>query len=216
MSLVVLFFSLGFLLYRAVTTAHPFLSGLLGGLMATVGVVLNTGFTSECFVLATSLCLLFAAIEMSHDLAFRDALTGLPGRRALEESLRHVGRPYTLAMVDVDHFKRFNDTYGHDAGDEALRMVGAELGRIEMGGRAFRYGGEEFTLLFAGKTVDEVSEVIEGLRTRLAERPFTIRDANRPKRKPRRNNAKSKAKKSATTSVTVSISVAASIEKTDT
>ncbi len=215
MSILVLGFTFTFLLYRAVSTGHPFLSGLLGGLMAAVGAVLNTGFTSECFVLAAALCLLFAAIEMSHDLAFRDALTGLPGRRALEESLRHVGRPYTLAMVDVDHFKRFNDTYGHDAGDEALRMVGSELSRIEMGGKAFRYGGEEFTLLFAGKTVDEVAEAIEDVRKRLAERPFTIRDENRPKRKPKKS-ARIKSKRAPSTAVTVSIGVAASLQRTDT
>ncbi len=215
MSILVLAMTFSFLLYRAISTNHPFLSGLLGGLMAAVGAVLNTGFTSECFVLAASLCLLFAAIEMSHDLAFRDALTGLPGRRALEESLRHVGRPYTLAMVDVDHFKRFNDTYGHDAGDEALRMVGSELSRIEMGGKAFRYGGEEFTLLFAGKTVDEVAEVIEDVRKRLAERPFTIRGENRPRRKPKKN-ARIKTKRTPSTAVTVSIGVAASMQRTDT
>ena len=120
---------------------------------------------------------------MSHDLAFRDALTGLPGRRALEEAFRRIGRPYVLAMVDVDHFKRFNDTYGHDAGDEALRMVGAELSRVEMGGRAFRYGGEEFTILFAGKTLEEVEDAIESVRERIAKRPFAIRNQDRPPEK---------------------------------
>lgn len=214
-AIVIVCISLSFLLYRAITTHQPFMSGLFGGLMAAVGVVMNTDFTSECFVLATALCLLFAAVEMSHDLAFRDALTGLPGRRALEEHLRRIGRPYTLAMVDVDHFKRFNDTYGHDAGDEALRMVGAELTRIEMGGKAFRYGGEEFTLLFTGKTADEVADAIESVRKRLAERPFMIRDENRPKRKPRAST-RNRTKKTPSTSVTVSIGVAESLERADT
>ena len=207
-----------FLGSRALRGGLPFFSGLLGALLATTGAVMCDGFASECFVLATSFSLLLSAVEMSHDLAFRDALTGLPGRRALEESFRRIGRPYTIAMVDVDHFKRFNDTYGHDAGDEALRMVGAELARIDMGGRAFRYGGEEFTILFPGKTLDEVSEAIESVRDRIANRPFAIRSENRPTSKPKRaskstKRVKSKAKPTPTTSVTVSIGAAGATDK---
>jgi len=75
----------------------------------------------------------------------------LPSRRALIERLPSLGRRYTVAMVDVDHFKNFNDTYGHDAGDQVLRMVASRLGEVSGGGTAFRYGGEEFTILFPGK-----------------------------------------------------------------
>ncbi len=203
-----------FLGARALRGGLPFFSGLLGALLATTGAVVCEGFASECFVLATAFSLVLSAVEMSHDLAFRDALTGLPGRRALEETFRRIGRPYTVAMVDVDHFKRFNDTYGHDAGDEALRMVGAELARIEMGGRAFRYGGEEFTILFPGKTLDEVSDVIESVRERIAQRPFAIRNETRPLRKPKRMSKQTKrTKQTPTTSVTVSIGVAGATDK---
>ena len=73
-----------------------------------------------------------AAIESTHpagvaheayQMAFRDELTGLPGRRALNERMQRLGRNYVLAMSDVDHFKRFNDTHGHDVGDQVLRLV---------------------------------------------------------------------------------------------
>ena len=204
-----------FLASRALRGGLPFFSGLLGALLATTGAVVCDGFASECFVLATAFSLLLSAVEMSHDLAFRDALTGLPGRRALEETFRRIGRPYTVAMVDVDHFKRFNDTYGHDAGDEALRMVGAELARIDLGGRAFRYGGEEFTILFPGKTLNEVCDAIESVRERIAKRPFAIRNENRPLRKPKRSAKRRKTppQKIPTTSVTVSIGVAGATEK---
>lgn len=202
-----------FLCTRALRGGTPFYSGLLGALIATTGAVVTQGFSSECFVLATAFSLLLSAVEMSHDLAFRDALTGLPGRRALEEAFRRIGRPYVLAMVDVDHFKRFNDTYGHDAGDEALRMVGAELSRVEMGGRAFRYGGEEFTILFSGKTLEEVEDAIDVVRERIAKRPFAIRNQNRPDKKPKR--VKAAVKKTPTTSVTVSIGVADATDKLD-
>ena len=75
-----------------------------------------------------------SAIEAGHSLAFIDELTGLPGRRALERVLRGLTGPYTLAMVDIDRFKKFNDKYGHDAGDEVLRMVAAQLRGVS-GGR---------------------------------------------------------------------------------
>ena len=62
------------------------------------------------------------AAAVSHEayqMAFRDELTGLPGRRALNERMQRLGRNYVLAMTDVDHFKKFNDTHGHDVGDQA-------------------------------------------------------------------------------------------------
>ena len=108
-------------------------------------------------------------------------------------------------MVDVDHFKRFNDTYGHDAGDEALRMVGSQLAQVGAGGRAFRYGGEEFTVIFSGKTPEQAESVLEALRQKIAKRPFALRDADRPETKPK----KKVTKKVATTTLTVSMSMAA-------
>jgi diguanylate cyclase (GGDEF)-like protein len=59
-----------------------------------------------------------------------------------------LGHRFTIAMLDIDHFKRFNDTYGHAVGDQVLKMVAAKLRQVKGGGRAFRYGGEEFTLVF--------------------------------------------------------------------
>jgi diguanylate cyclase (GGDEF)-like protein len=124
----------------------------------------------------TSLC-----ISLAHEgfhMAFRDELTGLPGRRALNERLQRMGRVYTLAMADVDHFKAFNDTHGHDVGDQVLRMVASQLRRVPGGGQAYRYGGEEFTLVFPGKTAAEamphletVRRAIEAYQMRLRHKP---------------------------------------------
>ena len=94
---------------------------------------------------AAGVILIVALLAESHRLAFRDTLTGLPGRRALEERLRSLGGRYAVAMVDVDHFKKFNDTHGHDIGDQVLKLVGARLAEVGGGGIAFRYGGEEFS-----------------------------------------------------------------------
>ena len=119
-------------------------------------------------------------------MAYRDQLTGLSARRALNEALQRVGGQYTVAMVDIDHFKKFNDRYGHDIGDQVLRMVAAKLAEVGGGGRAFRYGGEEFTILFPGRAVDESLPYLERIRKAVEETRFTVRGPGRPRRKPKK------------------------------
>jgi Diguanylate cyclase, GGDEF domain len=109
--------------------------------------VLSPG-TYAAFMTACGLILVAALLQESHSLAFRDQLTGLPGRRALEERLRSLRGDYAIAMVDVDHFKQFNDAHGHDIGDQVLKLVGGRLAQVGGGGTAYRYGGEEFSVLF--------------------------------------------------------------------
>jgi diguanylate cyclase (GGDEF)-like protein len=133
---------------------------------------------------AAQLVLLIGLVEDSYRLAYHDELTGLPGRRALEEGLRALDGDYTIAMVDVDHFKRFNDRHGHAAGDQALRMVAAELQKVGAGGRAYRYGGEEFAILFQGMTPADVSGALEDIRSAIANRRFALRSPDRPKKRP--------------------------------
>ena len=116
-------------------------------------------------------------------MAFRDALTGLPNRRALEEQLRALEAPYTAAMIDIDHFKIFNDTHGHDIGDQVLKLVAARLGEVGGGGRAFRYGGEEFTVLFPGERIVDTMPHLEATRVAVEAYKMTIRGADRPKDK---------------------------------
>ncbi len=134
---------------------------------------------------AAQLALLFALVEDSYRLAYQDQLTGLAGRRALDEELRALEGEYAIAMIDIDHFKRFNDRHGHDAGDQALRMVADELGKVG-GGRAYRYGGEEFAILFPGRSAAASAEALERLRAAIESRTFAIRSAKRPRRKPDR------------------------------
>lgn len=201
--------AVGGLLVRAHRLNEAMSSGLAGAIIGAVGALTFEGQWADSFLIAAPLSLLFSSIEMSYDLAFRDPLTGLPGRRALEEHLKRLSRPFTLAMVDVDHFKRFNDTYGHDAGDEALRMVGSQLAQVGAGGRAFRYGGEEFTVIFSGKTPEQAESVLEALRQKIAKRPFALRDADRPETKPK----KKVTKKVATTTLTVSMGMAGATER---
>lgn len=123
--------------------------------------------------------LIIALVETSHFMAYRDELTGLPARRALNQTLAKLGGRYSIAMVDVDFFKRFNDRYGHDVGDQALKMVAAKINAVRGGGRPFRYGGEEFTLVFPGKSLKESTAHLQTLRQAIALSNFTVRKRRR-------------------------------------
>src|SRR5690606_29045997 len=107
--------------------------------------------------------------------AYIDELTEIPGRRALVEDMQDPGSVFTLAMLDVDHFKKFNDTHGHEVGDHVLRMVAARIATVGEGGTAYRYGGEEFTVVFPGKTVEQVGHELERLRTLVENSPLVLR-----------------------------------------
>ena len=130
------------------------------------------------------LVLVFAVLEHGYDFAYRDELTGLPGRRAFNNVMEQLGGTYAIAMCDVDHFKRFNDTYGHDVGDQVLKMVAAKLSQVGGGGRAFRYGGEEFLVVFRGRSAREAEPFAESLRRAIADAGFALRAPDRPASKP--------------------------------
>jgi GGDEF domain-containing protein len=133
------------------------------------------------FMSAAGIILLVAVLQESHRLAFRDELTGLPSRRALEERLSGLGPTYTIAMIDVDHFKQFNDTHGHAIGDQVLKLVSARLAGIEGGGTSYRYGGEEFCVLFADRTLAQALPHLERLRGEIEQYRMAMRGTDRPK-----------------------------------
>jgi diguanylate cyclase (GGDEF)-like protein len=125
-----------------------------------------------------------ALVEALFAMAFLDPLTGLPSRRALDEALPAAGDRFSVAMIDVDHFKACNDTHGHDVGDQVLRMVAARLKQVSGGGKVYRYGGEEFAVVFPGLQAREALEHVEALRRAIADTPFTLRGVDRPAQKP--------------------------------
>jgi diguanylate cyclase (GGDEF)-like protein len=120
--------------------------------------------------------------RLNHELAAiarRDPLTGLRNRRALDEDLGllearvlRYGHRYCMALLDVDYFKSYNDTYGHQAGDEILQIVAAQLNLQSRGGDSFyRYGGEEFLCIFPEQSLATGTLAVERMRsglTRLA------------------------------------------------
>jgi diguanylate cyclase (GGDEF)-like protein len=161
------------------------------------------------FMSAAGAILVISLLEESHRLAFRDPLTGLPGRRALEERLRSLGQRYTIAMVDVDHFKKFNDTHGHDIGDQVLKLVGARLAEVGGGGRAFRYGGEEFSVLFPGADLDETMPHLQAIRRSIEDYRMAVRAPDRPKTAEHGAKRRGAGRSEKHLSVTVSIGAAA-------
>lgn len=215
LSLLFLLLTATVLLVRVWQQPAP-IEGALFGVTIALGIILSwpfMPFVTMIFSSAASLILVFAIIQDSHNMAFRDDLTGLPSRRALNELLRGIGNRYAIAMVDVDHFKRFNDAYGHDVGDQVLKMVAGKLLGVTGGGRSFRYGGEEFTVVFSGKGAKEAVPHLERLRQSIADYKMALRAGNRPKDDGRGQSRRSDHQDGREVSVTVSIGVAESGER---
>ncbi len=116
--------------------------------------------------------------------AMTDALTNLANRKSFDETLdnhcdNEPDKALTLAVIDIDHFKRFNDTWGHQTGDQVLRYVASVLARIGRPPRlAARYGGEEFGLLFPGETAPAVERILNEARQEIASRVLKRRSTN--------------------------------------
>jgi GGDEF domain-containing protein len=169
------------LLTRFLLLHKPAESGLLWALAACflalyfggVGRIPTAYFAAAAFILAG------AVVETSYLLAYHDELTTLPSRRAFHDALLRLQPPYSIAMVDIDHFKRCNDTYGHDTGDQVLRMVASRLAKVSGGGQAYRCGGEEFAILFRGKTTVEIMEHLEKLRADIEASTLRLRGPER-------------------------------------
>src|ERR1022692_2283844 len=221
------------LLIRFLLFHKPVEGGLLWALAASllslhfggVGRIPTAYFAAAAFILAG------AIVETSYLLAYHDELTTLPSRRAFHDALLRLESPYSIAMVDIDHFKRCNDTYGHDTGDQVLRLVASRLARVTGGGQAYRCGGEEFAVVFPGKTTGDVLDHLEELRASIEGSSFRLRgndtDRRQEARGPDRRNLRprtrtqtghairqlTQAAAPASLSVTASIGVATSTQQ---
>ncbi|KAF1061148.1 MAG: Diguanylate cyclase VdcA [Pseudomonas citronellolis] len=198
----------GLLLTTYVRQPRPLHAAQLLGLFGLLWMLPKVFTLPYALHAMSSLVMLNLAGAVAHEayqMAFRDELTGLPGRRALNERLQRLGQQYVLAMVDVDHFKKFNDTHGHDVGDQVLRLVASHLRRTGGGGKAYRYGGEEFTLVFAGKTVEQCLPYLDAVRQAIADYAMHLRDrGNRPDND---RHGRTRRGPSSAQSVTVNISI---------
>ncbi len=120
--------------------------------------------------------------ETIYSMMIQDGLTGIANKRYFQEALRREltrsqrhGRPLSLALFDIDHFKKINDTFGHLAGDAVLReLAGRIRGTIRADEAFARYGGEEFVLLMPESTPDEAVRFAERVRGIVAGEPFDV------------------------------------------
>ena len=206
--LLIFFLSAIFLIIRFILKSGVMDSGFFWALLAAflALTVRNPGSHSTFYFATAGLILVISVLEASYMMAFRDELTGLPGRRALQETFLKLASSYTLAMVDIDHFKKLNDRHGHDVGDQVLRMVASRLAKVGGGGKVFRYGGEEFTIVFSGRSVKETFKIADNLRRTIAKNPFVIRSKKRPRKKP--ENLKSVPRSEKKVTIKVSIGMA--------
>ncbi|WP_210556531.1 MULTISPECIES: GGDEF domain-containing protein [unclassified Pseudomonas] len=195
---------------------RPLHAAQLVGLLGVFWMLPKTFILPFTLNIMCSQVMLMIAAAVAHEayqMAFRDELTGLPGRRALNERMQRLGRNYVLAMSDVDHFKKFNDTHGHDVGDQVLRLVASKLSKISGGGRAYRYGGEEFALVFAGKTLEECMPHLEVIRESIASYNIQLRNQESRPQDDQQGRQRRSGSGASSVSVTVSIGVAERVEQ---
>jgi diguanylate cyclase (GGDEF)-like protein len=226
-ALLVFVAALSLLLVRLFQRHRATDSGMFWALIATwLGFQAGgAGKTGSAYFGTAALVLASSIVENSYSLAYQDELTGLSSRRAFNDALLRLKHPYAIAAVDIDHFKRINDNFGHDTGDQVLRLVASRLSRVSGGGEAFRVGGEEFTILFPGRTAKDVTDHLDLLRMNIESSSFRIRTGEERRKAPRDSDRRSagsrKTKKGTaptdtqpgTVSMTVSIGIAESQPK---
>ncbi len=162
--------------------------------------------SSTMFSLSGALMMLYL-ISASHEMAFNDQLTQLPGRHALDIDMRNPGRKFAIAMVDIDHFKSFNDSYGHDTGDDVLKLVASRIRLVKGKAKIYRYGGEEFTILFKGKTAEQAQEYLEVVRQDIEQYDLVIRDTDSRPKSDRYGATKRSDQRSHAVNITISVGV---------
>ena len=185
---------------------------------AALQLAVESSFPSLQLVAAfTVICgiLLHTIFQMYWHRVYIDELTDISNRRALDERLSSMTGEYAIAMMDIDHFKDFNDTYGHDEGDNVLRLVGGLLSE-ELGDNVYRYGGEEFCAVFKGVSGEDAYMYVNKVRRKLEERDFFIRKPNSKREHTSRSHRKKKKRNGKKVQVTISIGLASPDKKSKT
>ena len=197
------------ILFRLLQTSSNLTSGILSSFIAITTAVhfYQQPQLATIFVLLAGILIIISITMNAYSLAYFDELTNLPSRRALTQSISTMGKNYTIAMVDIDHFKIVNDKYGHDIGDQVLKKLASQLRQVR-GGKAFRYGGEEFIILYPNKNFHEARLSCNELCKNVANSPFMLRGKKRPKTKQQNSFLRRKQREAKPLQITISIGVA--------
>lgn len=159
-------------------------AGLLFSMVFTFATLnwLHLSMISTVMMLSAGIALFVGVMTSLLQMLYEDELTGLADRKALNKAMAGLREGDLLVMADIDKFKALNDTHGHDTGDEVLKLVAGLLGETRERAKAYRYGGEEFTLLFRGRDPDSALAALQEIRERIAAYPIHIRAReHRPK-----------------------------------
>jgi diguanylate cyclase (GGDEF)-like protein len=163
-------------------TEAGFLWALVAAFVALHGI--SRGWSPTAFLAAGGWVLIGALLETGHRTRYYDALTELPGVRALNDTLSQLAGRYVLALVRVDHFKRLRASFGREVRDQVVRMVATQLRRVAGGGMSFRYGGDGFVVLFAGASAEDAVSHLDAARRAITAYCFVLRSPGRPRKKP--------------------------------
>ncbi len=130
---------------------------------------------STIYLTMAGLMLIVNVLEKSYAFSTLDDVTGLPTRRALRQEIKSAGPTYALAFVGVDHYKELYDRYGRDTSDRVVKRVAMHLGKTSVTGRPFRYGNQEFALVYKGRGRNDVLGDLEMLRADIEDFRFSLR-----------------------------------------
>jgi diguanylate cyclase (GGDEF)-like protein len=159
----------------------------------------RAGWSPTNYLATAGLILIIAAYAEIYQSTYYDQLTGMRGRPYWDQALANLGRRYAVALIDIDGMKRANDVYGYAVGDQILRMVSSKIAHVPGDGKAFRFDGNRFAMIFHDKSATEVAPHLEELRKAVAASPVTL---------PARRHLFRKADQSVQIPVTVSIGAA--------
>jgi len=187
---------------------YSLFNGFHGGQIRVGGMLLHVGLSILAIGIIYSICL----IGIFWSKAYIDELTEIPNRRALEEKFQKLAREFSIAMVDIDHFKQFNDNYGHKKGDDVLRFVAKILWQ-EAGPDVYRYGGEEFCLIFENTPKEIALAKADLIRMKLADTKFYIGSPPKIRKKTSKWDRGKLHQNKQRARITVSIGIAENSEK---
>jgi diguanylate cyclase (GGDEF)-like protein len=182
---------LAFLIKKESTRAGVFFTGVFSFVTLNW---LQVPMISTVMMLGGGVSLFVGAISSMLSMLYRDDLTGLLNRKALNREMESLKPGDILVMADIDKFKQLNDTHGHDTGDEVLKLVAALMADVGERGKVYRYGGEEFSFVFRQREGDRVLEALQQVRKKIAAYQIVIRNR---RQRPKNNKSGASYRKSA-------------------